>query len=139
MPLFQHTYLEFHAYPKWNGRCPSFATNGLDLEQRLGGDMPALCGDEPGETCKMLGIETVNGRACERWEVTRKNSSKTTAWIDQKLHFPIKMQRVDGSVTEITNIKEGPQDASLFTVPAEYRSFDSFVESMKSKQPPPKP
>lgn len=77
-----------------------------------------------GQTCKKLGTETVNGRTCDKWEVTEKSGDKETLWIDQKLHFPIKTQTASGMTTEFTNIKEGPQDASLFKVPAGYRKFD---------------
>ena len=84
------------------------------------------CGvGNPGEaTCKKLGSETINGRACDKWEVTDKNGKKETLWIDQKLHFPIKS--TDGQVTsEFTNIKEGSPDASLFTLPPGYQKFDA--------------
>lgn len=77
-----------------------------------------------GQTCKKLGTETVNGRTCDKWEVTEKSGDKETLWIDQKLHFPIKTQTASGMTTEFTNIKEGPQDASLFKVPPGYRKFD---------------
>ncbi|HKV94479.1 MAG TPA: DUF4412 domain-containing protein [Candidatus Angelobacter sp.] len=77
-----------------------------------------------GQTCKKLGTETVNGRACDKWEVTEKDGSKETVWIDQKLHFPIKSQTAKGMTTEFTNIKEGAQDAALFKVPPGYHKFD---------------
>jgi hypothetical protein len=84
---------------------------------------PCTFGNRQDATCKKVGTETVNGRSCDKWEITDKNGKKETLWIDQKLHFPIKS--TDGQVTtEFTNIKEGAQDASLFKVPAGYRKFD---------------
>ena len=59
-----------------------------------------------------------------KWEVVSKNSRKSTMWIDQKIHFPIKAQNADGTVTEFSNIKEGAQDAALFKVPSGYKPFD---------------
>ena len=76
--------------------------------------------------CKKLGTETVNGRTCDKWEVTQKSGKTETFWIDQKLHFPIKM--INGDITtQYTNIKEGPQDASLFKIPDGYQKFDASM------------
>lgn len=83
------------------------------------------CAGRQDVTCKKIGTETVNGRSCDKWEVTEKNGSKETFWIDQKLHFPIKSQTAGGMTTEFTNIKEGAQDPALFKVPAGYRKFDA--------------
>lgn len=81
------------------------------------------CSSREFASCKKVGTETVNGRACDKWEAVEKSGDKFTFWIDQKLHFPIKSQTKD-TTTEFTNIKEGPQDAALFTVPATYKKFD---------------
>lgn len=83
------------------------------------------CAGRQDVTCKKIGTETVNGRSCDKWEVTEKNGNKETFWIDQKLHFPIKSQTANGMTTEFTNIKEGAQDPALFKVPAGYRKFDA--------------
>ena len=83
------------------------------------------CSERADMTCKQVGTETVNGRSCEKWEFTnKKTNAKGTMWIDQKLHFPIKAVDDGGTVTEFTNIKEGPQDPALFKVPAGYKPFD---------------
>lgn len=93
--------------------------------QNLSSD-PCSVGNQGDATCKKLGTETVNGRACDKWEVTDKSGKKETLWIDQKLHFPIKS--TDGQTTsEFTNIKEGSPDASLFTLPPGYRKFDASM------------
>jgi outer membrane lipoprotein-sorting protein len=93
--------------------------------QNFNGD-PCSVSAEQGATCKKLGTETVNGRSCDKWEITDKSGKKETLWIDQKLHFPIKSS--DGQITtEFTNIKEGPQDPALFKVPAGYRKFDASM------------
>lgn len=81
------------------------------------------CAGREGATCKKLGSETINGRPCDKWEVTQKSGKSETFWIDQKLHFPIKM--VNGDITtQYTNIKEGPQDPALFKVPDGYKKMD---------------
>jgi outer membrane lipoprotein-sorting protein len=80
------------------------------------------CSVEEGTTCKKVGTETVDGHPCDKWEFTGKDAQ--TVWIAQDLHFPIKTQHADGSTIEFTNIKPGPQDASVFQVPAGYQKFD---------------
>ena len=77
-----------------------------------------------GATCNKVGSEVVNGRSCDKYEITDKNGVKSTAWVDQRLHFPVKGVQADGTQTEFTNIKEGAQDASLFKVPPGYKPFD---------------
>ncbi|HKD81507.1 MAG TPA: DUF4412 domain-containing protein [Candidatus Angelobacter sp.] len=85
------------------------------------------CSVTEGATCKKLGTETLNGRTCDKWEMTEKNGEKETLWIDQKLHFPIKTVSDKGMTSEFTNIKEGAQDPALFKVPAGYRKFDASM------------
>jgi outer membrane lipoprotein-sorting protein len=85
------------------------------------------CSMTEGATCKKLGTETINGRTCDKWEMTPKNGEKETLWIDQKLHFPIKTVSEKGMTSEFTNIKEGEQDAALFKVPPGFHKFDASM------------
>lgn len=80
------------------------------------------CSTSEGTTCKKVGTETVNGYLCDKWEFTGKENQ--TVWIAQQLHFPIKTVRQDGTTIEFSNIKQGPQDAGLFQVPAGYTKLD---------------
>jgi uncharacterized cupredoxin-like copper-binding protein len=84
------------------------------------------CAADENYTCKKEGTETVNGRETDKWLFTnKKNPSDTrTVWVDQKLHFPIKMQSSEGDTWELTNIQEGPQPTSLFAVPSDYQKMD---------------
>jgi hypothetical protein len=85
-----------------------------------GGPPPA------GTGCKKLGEETVNGRHTTKWEVTETingHAGAQTVWVDGNLHSMVKLQF--GPFTEeLLNIQEGPQPASLFVVPADYRQMD---------------
>jgi len=113
-----HMYMEFHG-DRQNGMSPGLRSLA---RMRAGADP---CSGNPDWTCKKVGTETVNGRSCDKWEITdNKNSRKSTMWADQKLHFPVRMQEADGTTMDMTNIKEGAQDASLFKVPAGYKPFD---------------
>jgi hypothetical protein len=83
-------------------------------------------------TCKKVGTETINGRACDKWQDTSA-SGTSTAWVDQKLHFPIKTLSADGSGMEFSNVKEGAPDVSQFEVPSGYRKMDMGM--MGGQQP----
>ena len=90
------------------------------------------CGAEM--KCQKVGTETVNGRSCDKWVMTNKNGATTTAWIDQKLLYPVKTVSSEGSTWELSNIKEGAQPASLFQPPAGYQKMD--LGSMMGGQRP---
>ena len=117
-------YMESHGA----GGSDNPAMNTIDDLNRYRGDP---CAGRAEATCKKIGTETVNGRSCDKWEVTDKNAGKSTVWIDQKLRFPIRVLGGDGSDVEFTSVKEGAQDASLFTLPPGYRPFDPHGFSKK--------
>lgn len=73
---------------------------------------------------KHVGTETVNGYVCDKYVLTPKKPGleKSTAWIAKKLGYLIKSVGENYSM-ELTNIKEGPQAASLFTVPKGYQKM----------------
>ena len=121
----QHMYMEFplDQNSPMTQRMPK-------IQDMFKGSDP--CAGREGTTCKKLGTETVNGRSCDKWEITEKSGKTETMWMDQKLHFPIK-SIVGDITTQYTNIKEGAQDASLFKVPEGYRKMD-----MGSMQRPPR-
>ncbi|ABF41011.1 hypothetical protein Acid345_2010 [Candidatus Koribacter versatilis Ellin345] len=111
----QKMYMEMSAY----GAGPGMRQRGPEIKPY---DPTNPCASEEGTTCKKVGTETMNGYVCDKWEFTGKENR--TVWISQKLHFPIKSVSQDGTSVEFSNIKEGPQDASLFTVPAGYQKMD---------------
>ena len=86
-------------------------------------DAATPCKTLPDTICEKIGTEVVDGRLCNKWKFTGSNSSRTV-WIDQKNGIPIKSLMSDGTTMELTNIKEGPQSASLFEVPAGYQKMD---------------
>jgi outer membrane lipoprotein-sorting protein len=106
---------------------------------RRGPDLKAYdasnpCANEDGATCKKVGTEMVNGRMCDKWEVTKGAEVTRTLWIDKSSHIPIKTALRDGTVVEFKNIKEGPQPASLFEIPAGYQKMD--MGGMMGGRPP---
>lgn len=86
-------------------------------------DAASPCKTLSNTTCEKIGTEVVDGRMCNKWKFTGSSSS-STVWIDQKNGIPIRTLTSDGTTMELTNIKEGPQSASLFEVPAGYQKMD---------------
>jgi len=123
----QQMYFE-HRADDTNMRRPGMAT----LKPYADPSNP--CANEEGWTCKNLGTEEVNGRICDHWQITTKDGKVTNAWVDKKIHFPIKSVTPDGT-WELSNIKEGEPDASLFQVPAGYRKMD-MGSMMQGGRPP---
>jgi hypothetical protein len=81
-----------------------------------------------GATCSDAGTEALNGRSAERWEITRSMQGQTLltrVWVDAKLHVWTKVEVLTGATlvagTELQDIREGPQVASLFVIPAGFR------------------
>jgi hypothetical protein len=100
------------------------ASDEVELRSLPGGpdDFRVYAPDNPCErlstsTCTKLGTETINGRACENWQVVADNQATQTACIDQRLGFIVKKVQ-DNRTFELTNIFEGKQPPSLFKVPA---------------------
>jgi hypothetical protein len=67
----------------------------------------------------------VNGRSCDKWQLTAKAKSKpnATTWIDQKTMVPIRSWMDDGTQFDLLNFKEGAQAASLFEIPAGFQKM----------------
>jgi len=96
------------------------------------GDVENACGDwqkivrNQGGTCHKVGHESVNGRDAVKYEGTNSKGDTGYFWIDSQLRFPVKWTSTKdpNNGGELRNIKEGPQPASLFEIPAGYQKFD---------------
>lgn len=127
----QHMYMEFKADQAMMRR-PGMAPRIKAFQ-----DPNNPCANMEGSTCKNLGVETVNGRSADHWQITEKNGQVENTWIDQKLHFPIKTVTADGS-WQLTNIQEGQPSASLFEIPPDYHKMDmgNMMQGMQGMRPP---
>jgi hypothetical protein len=76
---------------------------------------------------KMSGIEKVNGRDAERWEVVMTtndgNQQSGTRWYDKELGITIREEFPNGAVRELQNIVIQEPNAELFEVPAGFREL----------------
>ncbi len=87
------------------------------------------CEKNPGSTgassCKRVGTEIINGRKAEKWEITVTIGGAPATmyvWLDSQWHFIVK-QEAPGISGELKNIKESPQPAALFEIPADYHKM----------------
>ena len=94
------------------------------------------CASQPDVTCKKIGVEEVSGRTCDHWEVTDKQGRVTNLWIDQKLHFPVKVTSQDSTML-LTNIKEGQPDATLFQIPSDFQKLETSPKKAPHPAGPP--
>ena len=70
---------------------------------------------------ELVGPDTVDGTAGTKYKMTNKDGKVFFMWLDAAKQVPIKMVAEDGSVTIVwKNVVMGPQNPSLFEVPAGY-------------------
>jgi hypothetical protein len=73
---------------------------------------------------KILGKETIDGRQVEKWEMIstapKQEATRSFQWYDSELKLAVREEFPGGFVSELKNIRVGPQPDSLFVVPAGY-------------------
>jgi len=74
--------------------------------------------------CMRLGGEMINGFATQKWQYVGVDGDRITAWIATRLRFPVKTVSDNGETTELRNVVERAQPASLFAVPAGFTQVD---------------
>lgn len=86
-------------------------------------------------TRRLIGQEDVSGYLCDKYEIVfhDRYRGKMILWVAGKLNYPIRMAQVDGPPVgalnrELTNIKEGGVNDSLFKVPGDYRIIKKPVK-----------
>ncbi len=69
-----------------------------------------------------LGRETVQGFACRKVRIVGQGEKVMTAWVSEKLGFPLKVVNhlANDMLVTLENIDTGPVDDALFKVPAGY-------------------
>jgi hypothetical protein len=45
-------------------------------------------------------------------------------WVDPMRKFPLRIKTADGAVFELGNLRDEPQSAQLFEIPANFRKLD---------------
>jgi hypothetical protein len=91
--------------------------------------------DQNGEwRCERTGLEMIDGRNVVRYRIILSTDREMLGWINPDLKFPLKIQREDGATAVVANIREQPQPALLFEIPASFRKFDPETLIKRIKQ-----
>lgn len=95
------------------------------LDQERGMPLKSVMPNGPTMELKILGPETIDGRKVEKWELTitapNQQPSRTFQWYDPQLELAVREEFPGGYVSELKDIRIGPQPDDLFAVPAGYK------------------
>jgi hypothetical protein len=81
--------------------------------------------DNGGEwRCERTGSEAVEGRETVTWRAVSPLSRTFVVWIDRALRIPLRVETEQRARFELRDIREAPQPAELFAVPAGFQKFD---------------
>jgi hypothetical protein len=102
------------------------------MEQKLEPrNIAGVMNEVPGQVEReSLGEEMIDGRMTNKYRVTYNQGGESAVmfvWTTKDSNIPVKTMAEDGSWSmEYKNLKEGPQSADLFEIPAGYEkmSFD---------------
>lgn len=87
--------------------------------------MAAVAGlTEPGAWhCQAGDRVNYEGRSTVKFTVLSPRG-RSTRWVDPQLGFPLRIEDADRAGFALRNIRQGPQPADKFAIPAGYRKFD---------------
>jgi hypothetical protein len=83
--------------------------------------------------CERTAEETIEGRSTVVFRASQGEGREFSGWIDRELKFPLRIETKDGDVFVLLAIKNEPQAASSFEIPATFRRFslDALMERIK--------
>jgi len=91
--------------------------------------------------CEKAAPEGIAGRNAVKFTIVSP-AGRNIVWIDTALRIPVRVETENGTGFELANIRERPQLAEQFAIPADYRKFDphALFERLKHSdvwvQPP---
>lgn len=120
-----------------------FDTTALGAQRNQGSSDYVMRIDEYRSKGKKIGAETVDGHACEIYELTASGPSekekKEAVWLAKDLNFPVKyvLETGGSKMTALnTDIQLNPKvDESMFAPPSDVQ-FQDMSEMMKGMRPP---
>jgi hypothetical protein len=84
--------------------------------------------------CERIGEETIGAQSTIRYRAISDNGGELTGWIDAERKFPLRVRTEDGAVITAENIRDEPQPAQLFEMPAGLKKFDPLALIQRIKQ-----
>ncbi|WP_236000046.1 hypothetical protein [Bradyrhizobium uaiense] len=77
--------------------------------------------------CQRDGAEALAGRDTDVYRIMAPSGSGFVGWIDRERRFPVQVRTADGTVIATDHIRDEPQPAQSFEMPAGLRKFDPQV------------
>lgn len=74
--------------------------------------------------CQRDEAEAMAGRSTEAYRITAPSGAGFVGWIDRARRFPVQVRTADGTVIAADRIRDEPQPAQAFEIPAGLRKFD---------------
>ncbi len=74
--------------------------------------------------CQRDGTDIVAGRSTDVYRVTASPGSGFVGWIDRARRFPVQVKTADDTLIAADHIRDEPQPAQGFEIPAGIRKFD---------------
>lgn len=94
------------------------------LDQERGIPTKSIMPNGQAMELKLVGEESIDGRTVEKWEMTtsipNQQPTRTFQWYDPELKLAVREEFPGGYVSELKNIRMGPQPDDLFGIPAGY-------------------
>jgi hypothetical protein len=83
--------------------------------------------------CERIGEETIDGRNTVVFHTRTTAGQEMTGWIDRERKFPLQIRTEDGALIALEAIREQPQAAASFEIPAMYHKFspEALIERIK--------
>jgi len=82
---------------------------------------------------RMLGMEKLDGRTVEKWEMVISNGDQAVKrsyrWFDPALKLLVREEWPGGYLRGMRNIRIEPQDPSLFSIPAGYKQLNPAMQA----------
>ncbi|WP_246788014.1 hypothetical protein [Bradyrhizobium sp. CCBAU 53421] len=74
--------------------------------------------------CQRDGEEAIAGCNTDVYRIEAPSGLSFTGWVDRARRFPVQIKTADGTVIAADRIRDEPQPAQIFEVPAGLRRFD---------------
>jgi hypothetical protein len=84
--------------------------------------------------CERRGEETIGGQDTILYRAVSASGAEMSGWIDQARKFPLRIKTEDGAVITAEDIRDEPQPAKLFEMPAGLKKFDPQALIRRIKQ-----
>lgn len=83
--------------------------------------------------CERLSEETIEGRSAVGFRVVPASGQGFTGWVGRAEKFPLRIATADGASIALEHIRDEPQPASSFELPANARKFspEALIERIK--------